>query len=160
MTPNEIEYATSEFSNWKSPGLDKLHNFWWNKLTTLHPKVAIAFSKLIVQPENCADWLTTGQTTVIAKKEPMRNPSIYRPITCLPVMYKILSTIVNSRMSHHIDANKIIPNEQKGNASNAYGTIDQFIINKMVMDNVKLRSLLALRERSTINLMMTTQNLA
>ena len=75
-------------------------------------------------------------------------------------MYKILSTIVNSRMSHHIDANKIIPNEQKGNASNAYGTIDQFIINKMVMDNVKHRSLLALRERSTINLMMTSQNLA
>ena len=42
-------------------------------------------------------------------------------------------------MSHHIDANKIIPNEQKGNASNTYGTIDQLIINKMVMDNVKLK---------------------
>ena len=43
---------------------------WWNKLTTLHPKVAVAFDKLIVQPENCPDWLTTGQTTLIAKKEP------------------------------------------------------------------------------------------
>ena len=72
ITTNEIESATSEFSNWKSPGLDKLHNFWWNKL---HPKVAVAFDKLIVQPENCPDWLTTGQTTLIAKKEPTRNPS-------------------------------------------------------------------------------------
>ena len=86
ITTNEIESATSEFSNWKSPGLDKLHNFWWNKLTTLHPKVAVAFDKLIVQPENCPDWLTTGQTTLIAKKEPTRNPSNYRPITCLPIM--------------------------------------------------------------------------
>ena len=68
ITTNEIESATSEFSNWKSPGLDKLHNFWWNKLTTLHPKVAIAFDEPIVQPENCPDWLTTGQTTLIAKK--------------------------------------------------------------------------------------------
>ena len=139
ITTNDIESVTSNFSNWKSPGLDKLHNFWWNKLTTLHPKVAVAFDKLIVQPENCPDWLTTGQTTLIAKKEPTRNPSNYRPITCLPIMYKILSSIVTSRMSHHINANKIILNEQKGNASNTYDTIDQLIINKMVMDNVKLK---------------------
>ena len=42
-------------------------------------------------------------------------------------------------MSHHINANKIILNEQKGNRSNTYDTIDQLIINKMVMDNVKLK---------------------
>ena len=58
ITTIEIESATSKFSNQQSPGLDKLHNFWWNKLTTLHPKIAIAFNKLIVQPENCPDWLT------------------------------------------------------------------------------------------------------
>ena len=42
-------------------------------------------------------------------------------------------------MSPHINANKIILNEQKGNASNTFDTIDQLIINKMVMDNVKLK---------------------
>ena len=139
ITTNEIESATSEFSNWKSPGLDKLHNSWWNKLTTLHPKVAVAFNKWIFQPENCPDWWTTGQTTLITKEEPTQNPSNYRLITCLLVMYKILSSIVTSQMSHHINANKIIPNEQKGNASNIYGTIDQLTINEMVMDNVKLK---------------------
>ena len=81
ITTNEIESATSEFSDWKSPGLDKLHNFWSDKLTTLHPKVAVAFDKLIVQPENCLDWLTTGRTTLIAKKAPTQNPSNYRSIT-------------------------------------------------------------------------------
>ena len=75
-TYSEIETVTSEFSNWKSPRLDKLHNFCWNKLTTLHPKVATAFDKLIAQPENCPDWLTTGQTTLIAEKE----PTYYRPV--------------------------------------------------------------------------------
>ena len=54
-------------------------------------------------------------------------------------MYKILSSIITSRTSHHIDATKIIPNEQKRNSSNTYGTIDQLIINKMVMDNLKLK---------------------
>ena len=70
ISVNNITEATSEFSYWKGPGSDKLHNFWWNKLTTLHSKVAVAFDKLIVQPEKCPDWLTTGQTTLIAKKEP------------------------------------------------------------------------------------------
>ena len=42
-------------------------------------------------------------------------------------------------MSRHINANKIILNEQKGNANNTYGTIDQLIISKMVMDNIKLK---------------------
>ena len=54
-------------------------------------------------------------------------------------MCKILSSIVTSRTSHHINANKILPNEQKGNTINTYGTIDQLFIDKMVMDNVKLK---------------------
>ena len=42
-------------------------------------------------------------------------------------------------MFHHIDANKIILNEQKGNVSITYWTIDQLIIKKIVMDNIKLK---------------------
>ena len=75
IVTNEIKSSTSKLSDWKSPRLDKLHNFWWDKVTTLHPKVAIAFDKMIAQPENCPDWLTTDQTTLIKKKESTRNPS-------------------------------------------------------------------------------------
>ena len=55
------------------------------------------------------------------------------------MIYKTLQSIFISQMSHHINANKIIPNEQKVNASNTYGTTDQLIINKMVINNVKLK---------------------
>ena len=58
---------------------------------------------------------------------------------CLPVKYKIFSNIVASQMFHHIDANKIILNEQKGNVSITYWTIDQLIIKKIVIDNIKLK---------------------
>ena len=137
ITINKIKVATDKFSNWKSPGIDKLQNFWWNKLTALHPKTADVFDEMINQPEICPDWLTTGRTTLVAKKPQTENPSNYRPITCLPVIYKIFSSIIATRMSHHIHINNIIPNEQKGNASETYGTIDQLIINKMVMDSAK-----------------------
>ena len=42
-------------------------------------------------------------------------------------------------MSHQINSIKIIPNEQKGNANNTFDTTDQLIINKMMMDNIKLK---------------------
>ena len=107
---------------------------------TYNSQVAIAFEKLIFQLDICPDWLTTGQTTLITKKEPTRNLSNYRPITCLSVMYKILSSIVTFQMFHHIDANKLIPNKRIiPNASNTYSKIIQLIINKIVMDNVKLK---------------------
>ena len=51
----------------------------------------------------------------------------------------MLSSIVTSRMSHYIDPDKIISNEQKENTINTYGTIDQLIINKIVMDSFKLK---------------------
>ena len=78
-------------------------------------------------------WWTTGEPnyhhgrTNQEDVEKFWKPKEYL-ITCLPVMYKILSSIVTSWMSHHIESNKIISNEQKGNASNIYGTIDQLII--------------------------------
>ena len=137
ISANEITLASSKFSNWKSPGIDRLHNFWWNKLSKLHPKMATIFDKIMLNPNDCPEWLTTGKTSLVAKKKETKDPSNYRPITCLPIMYKILSSIITSRMTHHIDANNIIPAEQKGNASNTFGTIDQLIVNKMVMETVK-----------------------
>ena len=86
ITSNEISKSTSNFSNWKSPGIDKLQNFWWNRLTNLHPKIAQIFDSILIDPTKSPEWLTTGRTTLIPKKEPTNNPSNYRPITCLPVI--------------------------------------------------------------------------
>lgn len=137
ITPNEIAESTSKFANWKSPGIDKLQNFWWKKLTNIHGKTASLIDNTVQNPYTIPSWLTTGRTTLISKKPDTKNPSNYRPITCLPIIYKILTSIITSRMSHHIEAYNIIPPEQKGNASNTYGTIDQLIINKMILEDAK-----------------------
>jgi len=134
---NEIAESSSKFANWKSPGIDNIQNFWWNKLTVFHNKTAQIMNSIVKDPTTCPNWFTTGRTTLVPKKAETRNPSNYRPITCLPIVYKILTSIITSRMAHHIQANSIIPTEQKGNASNTFGTIDQLIINKMIMEEAK-----------------------
>ena len=85
----------------------------------------------------CPEWLTNGQTTLVSRKKSTKNPTNYRPITCLPVIYKILSSVITSRLTSHNEANNIIPTEQKGNSSNTFGKIYQLMINKMVMDSVR-----------------------
>ena len=130
---DEIKNATAKFHNWKSPGLDKLQNFWWANLPNLHTKIATILDNILRNPNGCPPWLTTGRTTLVPKKAETRDPSNYRPICCLPTIYKILTSIITTRMKTHIEANNIIPEEQKGCTSNSYGTIDQLIVNKMIM---------------------------
>jgi len=42
-------------------------------------------------------------------------------------------------MNYHVEVNNIIPKEQKGGTNNTYGTIDQLIINKMVLHDAHKR---------------------
>ena len=93
----------------------------------------------MIEPENTPQWLTTGRTTLVAKKKETQDPSNYRPITYLPFIYKIHTSVITSQMNHHIEANNIIPPEQKGSYSNTFGTIDQLLINKMIQDDAKKR---------------------
>ena len=74
---------------------------------------ASMIDNFIQHPEQCPPWLTQGRTTLVPKKKDTRNPLNYRPITCLPIIYKVLSNIVTLQMKHHIESNSLIPPEQK-----------------------------------------------
>ena len=73
-------------NNWKAPGRDQIPNFWLKQLTATHKYIAAIFNKLI--EDQIPDWLKVGVTFLIPKNENTENPKIYRPVTCLPTMYK------------------------------------------------------------------------
>ena len=85
------------------------------------------------------EWLTTGKTTLVPKSSPADDPNNFRPITCLPIMYKVISSVINNRLLSHLTTNKLIPEEQKGCAPNTYGCIDQLFIDSMILDDAKSR---------------------
>ena len=58
ITTEEIKTATSKFNNWKSPGLDKIQNFWWKKLTNLHHKISSIFDHLV--ETTMQNWKTSS----------------------------------------------------------------------------------------------------
>lgn len=69
-----------------------------------------------MQGGNIQQWLTTGQIH-LTMKDPAKGPvpNNYRPITCLPTMFKLLTGIILDEIMQHLLINKQHPIEQKGN---------------------------------------------
>ena len=52
-------------------------------------------------------------TLLIPKNENTENPKKYRPVTCLPTMYKLITSVICRCMQKYMDDENLIPKEQK-----------------------------------------------
>jgi len=80
--------------NWKAPGRGQIANFWLQQLTETHTYLATLFNKLI-EVGQIPESLMTGVTILIPKNENTERPKNYRPITCLPTIYKTITSIIS-----------------------------------------------------------------
>ena len=80
--------------------------------------------------------MTTGKT-VLCLKDPEKGALVsnFRPIACLPLMWKLLTGILYS----HLENKDLLPVEQKGGRKGSRGTKYQFLIDKMIIRNSKRR---------------------
>ena len=123
----EVTYAIKKTNNWKSPGKDKIPNFWLKKTSSLHEDLDGNYSKILQKPEECPSWLTDGVTYFLRKSEETTKPKNYRPITCLPTLYKILTSIIADRTYKHLEENESLAAEQKGCKKGSHGCKDQLL---------------------------------
>ena len=79
-------------------------------------------------------WMTTGRT-VLCQKDQERGSAVdnYRPISCLPLAWKLMTGIIADSMYE----NDVLPVEQRGCRRNSRGTKDQLLIDKMVLADCK-----------------------
>ena len=137
ITKEEAVLAIMKSSNWKAPGNDGIANYWLKNLTSVHVELTAAYNEILKHPERTPEWLTDGLTYLIPKTEEPKNPKNYRPITCLPTMYKILTSILTERTYTFLEENELLPAEQKGCKRGSYGCKDQLMINKMILENCR-----------------------
>ena len=84
--------------NWKSPCPDLVQGFWLKNFSSLHERVRL-------QLKECLDsgfvpsWLTKGRTSLLQKDKSKGNvESNYRPITCSPLMSKLLTGVIAAQI--------------------------------------------------------------
>ncbi|XP_052756188.1 uncharacterized protein LOC128201893 [Galleria mellonella] len=125
--------------NWKAPGTDNIHNYWYKKFSRLHPILHNHINSFIENPDTIPEFVTEGITYMIPKDQEHQDPGKYRPITCLQNIYKILTSCLTNLIYNHIERNNILSEEQKGCRKNSRGCKEQLTIDTIAMKIVSLR---------------------
>ena len=99
-------------------------------------KILQGYNEVMQNPHSCPAWLTEGVTYLLPKSEDNKHPQNYRPTTCLPTMYKILTSIIADTTYQQ---NNLLPAEQNGCRRGSYGCKDQLLINNFFIEEAKSR---------------------
>ena len=83
--------------------------------------------------------MTTGRT-VPCQKDPRNGNAVdnFRPISCLPIMWKLITELVADNLYKMLDESDILPMEQKGCRRNSRGTQNQVLIDRMILNNYRI----------------------
>ena len=86
------------------------------------------------------DWMTKGKTTLI-QKDPTKGtaPNNYKPITCLPMMWKILTVQIREKIYYSLTNWGLFLDKQKGCCKGSRGTTELLYIDQHTLDERKTR---------------------
>ena len=84
--------------------------------------------------------MTKGKTTLI-QKDPSKgtSPSNYRPITCLPMMWKILTAQIREEIYCSLTCHGLFPEEQKGCRKGSRSAAELLYIDQLILNKSKTR---------------------
>ena len=134
-----VRKQLKKMPNWKSPGPDGLQGYWVKNFTSCHERLALQLRNCMSSAQ-IPDWLTTGKTTLVMKdKDKGGQVTNFRPITFLPLLWKLLTGIIAEELYGHLEKEGLLPDEQKGGRRKSRGTKDQLLIDKMIIRNCKRR---------------------
>ncbi|XP_064076354.1 uncharacterized protein LOC135194637 [Vanessa tameamea] len=130
---DDLTEVLKKTKNWKAAGIDQIHNFWYKKFTSLHDILTKIISDLINCRTPLPNFITTGLTYMLPKNQNTHDPSQYRPITCLPTIYKIITSCITNKIVSHLEAHNVMSEEQKGCRRNHRGCKEQLIIDSTIL---------------------------
>ena len=95
--------------NQKSPGPDLVQWFWLKNLSSLHERVRLRLKKCL-DSGFVPSQLTRGRISLLQKDKSKGNvASNDRTITCLPLMWKLLTGIIGDQIYARLDQEKFLP---------------------------------------------------
>jgi exonuclease III len=125
LTPKELAHSLSTFHNGKAPGPDGFSpDFWKHFWDDLHEPLLDACNESF-KTMHMSDLMSTGYISVLFKKQDRKDVTKYRPLTLLPVHYKILTKALTIRLATVIK--KLCDPSQTG-----------FIAGRYIMENIRL----------------------
>ena len=83
-------------------------------MTNLHKRTAFQLNKILNGNQQFPDWLTY-ERTVLCQKDRTKGNAVdnYRPISCLPLMWELLTGIIYEHLHSFLEKEKVLLEEQK-----------------------------------------------
>ena len=138
MSAEIFDKVLCNMKNDRAPGTDLIRCYWIKKLNSTHNALVTELKKVYEKKEMLPQWLVTGRTRLLPKNNETKNAKMFRPIACQNITYKLFTGIINSFLVGHCVTNDIITLEQAGGKPGSWGCTYQLLINKMILDEVKV----------------------
>ena len=133
----ELKAALTKSQKWKSPEIFEVPIFLSNVILSSHITFIILLNEIMKNPDKTPKWMCWVTTYLPGKSNGTKDPKNYRPMTCLSITYKILTSVLTDRTYSHMEQNNLFPIKQKGCRTGLYGCKDQLMINKIILENCK-----------------------
>lgn len=69
ITPEETSNAIKNIASWKAPEPDSIQNYWYKVFRSAHGQLTRCYNKILEQPEEMPEFITTGITYLLSKTE-------------------------------------------------------------------------------------------
>ena len=124
--------------NWKDSGKDGVQGYWIKNFSNLHERINIQTIKILMGDDNLRAWMTHGRL-VHCQKDPRKGHTEgnYRPVTCLPLIWRLLKGMIAEEIYDYLERQKILPGEQTGFRQESRRKKDKFLIDKAVLKDCK-----------------------
>lgn len=121
----------------KALGTDFIVSYWLENLTCLHENLMQHMKSVMVDRPSWPSWLSTIMAIIMAAKNGDTHfPNISRPIACQITTYELYAGSLHLFLEDRCQANDIIVNDQAGAKKGSWGCMDQFLRNRMVLEEV------------------------
>ena len=111
IATGSLKKILGRMPNLKSPDPDLVQAFWLKNFSSLHERVRLQLKEYL-DGGFVPSWVTRGRTSLLQKDKIKDNvASNYRPVTCLPLMWKLLTGVIPDQIYAHLDQEKFLPED-------------------------------------------------
>ena len=97
--------------NWKAQGADGVQSFWIENLHGIHNRITEELNE-VIRTGVVPAWMTADRTTMCINSISRGNAADnYRPISCFPLMWKVLTRAVANEIYAYMEARNLFPAE-------------------------------------------------
>ena len=137
ITVNEVSLVLKKLKSGKAPGWDAIQPEFYKYLGEFS-LIAISniFNRIFETGQIPSSWILI-LINPIYKKGDVSDPANYRPISLIPIITKVFTSILNNRLLNFLNYHDILLEEQAGFRKN-YSCLDQiFILNCLINNKLK-----------------------